>query len=166
MLRGGCHCGNISIALETRLAPADLPLRECGCSFCRMHAARTTADPAGRARIVIRDAAEVSRYRWNLGTAEFLVCRRCGAYAGAVLREGPLAWATLNTRLLEDQAPFRREAQPVSYESETAEQRIARRKLQWTPADVGQVGRGRSRTVGARGERRPSTGPPRRPPRP
>ncbi len=136
MPAGRCHCGNISVSLETRLAPEDLPLRECGCSFCRMHASRTTADPAGRARIAIRDPAEVSRYTWNLRTAEFLVCRRCGAYAGAVLREGARAWATLNTRLFEDQEPFRREAKPVEYQDESAEQRTARRKRLWTPAEV------------------------------
>jgi hypothetical protein len=35
--------------------------------------------------------------------------------------------------LFDDQEPFRRDVQPVSYDGESAEQRIARRKKVWTP---------------------------------
>lgn len=134
MLRGACHCGNISIELDTSIDPSALPLRACSCSFCRKHGARTTADPDGR--VQIRLTGDVSRYRWGLGTADFLVCARCGIYAAAVLTEGELAWATVNTLLFDDQAPFAREALAVSYEGETAEARIARRKVRWTPARI------------------------------
>jgi hypothetical protein len=84
--------------------------------------------------VKVRDANELSRYRWGLATADFLVCRRCGVYLGAVLSEGGRSWATLNVNAFDDQEPFRREAQAVSYEGETAAQRIARRKAAWTPA--------------------------------
>ena len=128
-LAGRCHCGNIQISLETRVDPRELPLRACQCTFCRRHGARTTSDPAGRARVTVRDEAELSRYRWGLATADFLVCRRCGVYAAAVLQ----SWAVLNANLFDDQEPFRREAQPVDYDGESAEQRIARRRKAWTP---------------------------------
>jgi len=136
MLTGQCHCGNIAVRFETRTDPRTLPLRACACTFCRRHGARTTADPEGLLRIEIRDAAQLSRYRWGLATADFLVCRRCGVYAAAVLSEGGRSWATVNTLILDDQGPFQREAAPVSYEGESAAQRIARRKLQWTPATM------------------------------
>jgi len=48
VLRGGCHCGNLKVALETSLDPSVLQLRACQCSFCRRHGAVTTSDPAGR----------------------------------------------------------------------------------------------------------------------
>lgn len=131
-LEGTCHCGNIAIVLETRQDPRELPLRECSCSFCRRHAARTTADPGGQARIGVQDPSLLSRYAFGLRTAEMVVCARCGAYAGAVMREGGSGWAVLNTNLMLDPA-FDRPAQKVSYEGETAEQRIARRKKMWTP---------------------------------
>ncbi|TMA25511.1 MAG: aldehyde-activating protein [Deltaproteobacteria bacterium] len=134
VIAGRCHCGNVEISLETRIDPRQLPLRACQCSFCRRHGARTTADPAGRAAIKVRDVEELSRYRWGLATADFLVCRRCGVYLGALLSEGGRGWATLNANAFDDQEPFRREAEPVSYEGETAEQRIARRKSGWTPS--------------------------------
>ena len=132
-MTGRCHCGNITVVFETRVDPRTLPLRACACSFCTRHGARTTADPSGTARIEIADPAEVSRYRWGLATADFLVCRRCGVYAAAVLADGGESWATLNTRIFDDQGPFAREATSVSYEGESAEERIARRKRQWTP---------------------------------
>jgi hypothetical protein len=131
-LEGTCHCGNIAIVLETQQDPRSLPLRECACSFCRRHGARTTSDPAGRARIGVQDGSLLSRYSFGLRTAEMIVCARCGAYAGAVLREGASGWAVLNTNLFLDPA-FDRPAERVSYEGETAEQRIARRKRLWTP---------------------------------
>src|SRR3954469_10156750 len=128
LLRGSCHCGNIGIQLETAIPPAGLRLRACDCTFCRKHGVRSVMDPAGRARIEVRDASELSRYVFGLRTSEFLVCRRCGAYAGAVLREGADAWAVLNANLLDDQGSLPREAQPSSYGHETPEGRVARRK--------------------------------------
>jgi hypothetical protein len=134
-LEGTCHCGNIAIVLETEQDPRELPLRACDCSFCRRHAARTTSDPAGRARVGIQDPSLVSRYVFGLRTAEMVVCARCGVYCAAVMREGEKGWAVLNANLFRDPA-FDRAAQSVSYEGETAEQRIARRKRLWTPVVV------------------------------
>lgn len=131
-LEGTCHCSNVAVVLETRQAPADLPLRACACSFCRRHRARTTADPLGRAQVGAKDASLVSRYVFGLRTAEMLVCARCGVYCAGVLREGDGGWAVINANLFLNPS-FDRPAQTVSYEGETAEQRIARRKRMWTP---------------------------------
>jgi hypothetical protein len=134
-LEGTCHCGNVAIVLETEQDPRELPLRACDCGFCRRHGARTTSDPAGRARVGIQDRALASRYVFGLCTAEMVVCARCGVYCAAVLREGNRAWASLNANLFLDPA-FDRSAQRASYEGETREQRIARRKRLWTPVEL------------------------------
>ena len=136
-MTGRCHCGNIAIRFDASVDPRALPLRACDCTFCRRHGARTTADPAGRVRIEIRDPGEISRYRWGLATADFLVCRRCGVYAAAVLNEGAQSWATVNTLIFDDQSSFQREAVPVSYEGESVSDRIERRKRSWTPTELG-----------------------------
>ncbi|MEQ8281563.1 MAG: hypothetical protein RIC04_04475 [Parvibaculum sp.] len=47
MLRGRCHCGNISFEFDSRLAPPELPVRACRCGFCRVHGALSTSDPDG-----------------------------------------------------------------------------------------------------------------------
>ncbi len=131
-LEATCHCGNIAVVMETRQDPRDLPLRACDCGFCRRHGARTISDPEGRARIGVQDRSLLSRYAFGLRTAEMIICARCGAYVGAVLREGGKGWAVLNANLFLDPR-FDRPAATVSYEGETAEQRIARRKRMWTP---------------------------------
>ena len=41
--RGGCHCGNLAVHLRLSQALEDMPLRACGCSFCRAHNTRTTS---------------------------------------------------------------------------------------------------------------------------
>jgi hypothetical protein len=131
-LEATCHCGNIAVVLETEQDPSALPLRACDCSFCRRHGARTTSDPQGRARVGIQDPRLVSRYVFGLRTSEMIVCSRCGTYCAAVYREGDRGWAVLNANLFLLQA-FDRPPQVVSYEGETAEARIARRKRMWTP---------------------------------
>jgi len=135
-VQGRCHCGNLVVQFEPAVDPRSLPLRACQCTFCRRHGARTTADPSGRVAIEIHDPSELSRYRWGLATADFLVCKSCGVYVAAVLTEGAKSWATINTLIFDDQSPFQREAVPVSYEGESAAERIARRRKSWTPAEV------------------------------
>jgi hypothetical protein len=132
ILRGGCHCGALTVELETARAPELLPLRECQCRFCRRHGARTTVDPEGRVRIVAARGALV-RYRFGLGTADFLVCARCGIYVAGVIDD---AFATVNTRVLDDAARFTQPPRAVDYSGESADERRARRRASWTPATV------------------------------
>jgi hypothetical protein len=132
-IEGACHCGNLAFVLETAAARDAVAPRACECSFCRGHGAKCWSDPAGHARITVREEPLLQRYRFGLETADFLLCRRCGAYAGAAIDEGAAMRATLNLRLttLHDLA-----AAPVSYESEAREQRSARRRTRWTPATL------------------------------
>jgi hypothetical protein len=133
-LRGGCHCGALEIALALSRPPEETTVRACACSFCRAHDARTATDPAGLVVLRARDPAVVARYRFGLGTADFLVCRRCGVYVAAIIDadEGPRA--TVNVNALADAARFTREAASVDYGGETAEARRGRRAAAWTPA--------------------------------
>lgn len=131
-----CHCGAVALAFTTRRAPAELPLRECQCGFCRKHGARTTADPEGFAEIRIADASALARYRFGLATADYLVCARCGVYLAAVMEEGDRAWAVLNVNAFQDRAAFSGPATPMVYDREDEPQRRARRRKLWTPARI------------------------------
>jgi hypothetical protein len=132
-LRGACHCGLVTVEFETE-RPEDLPVRACQCSFCRRHGARTVADPEGR--LTIRaEPGSLNRYGFGLRTADFLLCACCGTYVAAVVTANGASRATLNAAgtLL---AGFEtRPAEPVSYDGETAEARIARRLGAWTPTE-------------------------------
>src|ERR687884_597582 len=100
--RGGCHCGNLSLTLRLSLPPHAVRLRACGCSFCRAHATRTTSDPNGAVEISATDWSLVERYRFGSGTADFLICRRCGVYVGAVCDTSAGVRGTINTNFLDD----------------------------------------------------------------
>jgi hypothetical protein len=132
---GGCHCGNLRYTLETSLALGELPLRACQCSFCRLHGARSTSDPNGRLRFEVRDPAQLTRYRFGLKTADFLICANCGIYVGAVMREGAAQWAIVNANTLDEVEKLTQELKPMDYEGESEAQRLARRRQRWSPAE-------------------------------
>ena len=85
IFEGGCHCGNLSYVFAASAPLEGLGLRADQCSFCRSHAARNTSDPNGTMRIEVRDEAKLGRYRFGLKTADFLLCRECGIYIGALM---------------------------------------------------------------------------------
>lgn len=134
--RGGCHCGNLRLALFLSESPEKVRLRSCGCTFCRAHGTRTTSDPKGSVEVWADDWSLVEPYRFGTGTAEFLICRRCGVYIGAFCETGEGACAVINTNALEDRARFAGEPTRYDHEGETRDARLARRAANWTPAVI------------------------------
>ena len=133
---GHCHCGNLTVAFETAEPPERVPLRACLCTFCRRHGAVWTADPSGSLDVRVGDPALLSRYRFGLGTSEFLVCRTCGVPVAAIADIDGATYAALNANVLDDRSAFAQPPQPVDYDAEAAEDRIARRRRAWTPATI------------------------------
>ena len=134
--RGGCHCGNLRLNLRLSQPPVETRLRACGCSFCRAHNTRTTSDPLGSVEIWADDWSLVQSYRFGSGTAEFLICKRCGVYIGAIGDTAAGMRAVINTACLDDRAAFTAEPSPTDHEGETTEDRLARRAANWTPATL------------------------------
>jgi hypothetical protein len=131
-IAGGCHCGAVTIRFTTARDPGTLALRECQCSFCRKHGARTISDRDGHVTFHAH-ADELGRYQFGTRGAEFLVCRRCGVFLGAIITRDS-SFATVNTRALEHD--FTQAPSAVEYGQESADARVARRLDNWTPADV------------------------------
>ena len=130
---GRCHCGAIGYTFRTAAPPSEWTVRECQCSFCRGHGARTTADPNASVRLKVADASRLIRYRFDTGTADFLICGECGVYLGAVITSGDgRQFATLNINAIREPLDVPA-AQPVSYDGESANQRRGRREERWTP---------------------------------
>jgi hypothetical protein len=132
---GQCHCGAIRGSLAASKPAADLAVRACQCGFCTRHGAMTVSDPNGRAVFEIERAA-LMRYQFGARTSTILLCARCGMYAGMILEDGGKVWSILNVRGLAVPEFQDRAAEPVVYEGETPEARIARRKSRWTPTEV------------------------------
>jgi hypothetical protein len=132
--RGGCHCGNLRLRLLLSASPEAVGVRACQCSFCRAHATRTTSDPNGAVEVWAEDWSLVEPYRFGTGTAEFLICRRCGVYIGAFCETPAGPRAVINTNALDDRARFSGEPDPRDHEGEALADRLARRAANWTPA--------------------------------
>ncbi len=130
---GSCHCGNVRVRFDTDIAPEQIGVRACQCSFCRRHGARAATDPNGHVAIEVDDPSALSRYAFGLRTADFLVCARCGVFVAAVCFTDDKAYATVNLNALDDRARFG-PGTPVDLEGEDVSGRIARRKAKWTPA--------------------------------
>lgn len=133
VLSGRCHCGNLSLTFLPTREEAELGARTCMCTFCRARRLRWTSDPAGQVTIAVADPAELSRYRFGTGTAEFLICRRCGQVAAALTADEAEPRAVISVDFL-DRAEAFVDAGARDFDAEDVEARRARRAHHWTPA--------------------------------
>jgi hypothetical protein len=136
-LRGGCHCGNISVIYNTGISPEEARPRACQCAFCRKHNTAAISDPDGDLTITVSEGDRLSRYRFGLKAADFLVCKECGVYVAAFMPDPDDAngYATLMSVTLDERARYC-EAQPTSYSGEDEAGRRQRRREKWTPAKL------------------------------
>ena len=135
-IQGKCHCGNISFELEGPGEPSELPVRACTCTFCVKHGGVWTSHPAGRLTARVREAALHSRYRMGTGTAEFHICARCGAVPFVTADIDSRLYAVVNVNTFEGIDPASLARTAVSFEGESKESRLQRRKQRWIPAVV------------------------------
>lgn len=134
---GQCFCGAIGFTYATDVAPPEWSIRACQCRFCRAHDALSTSDPDGALAFSAARPEHLQRYRFAMKTADFLLCRNCGVYIGAVITTPAGRWGIINTHALDPVPDDIAGVQPISYDSEDSSGRIARREERWTP--VGSV---------------------------
>ncbi|HXC56985.1 MAG TPA: hypothetical protein VNU97_16925 [Rhizomicrobium sp.] len=130
---GRCHCGNISFVFEASAGLDVLGLRACQCGFCRAHGARTTSDPRGTMAIKVADETQLQLYRFGLNTADFLICRTCGVFVGAMMTEEGKSWITVNVNTFRPVPAYDLAGVASDFGGEDASGRGDRRKLKWTP---------------------------------
>ena len=131
LIRGGCHCGNISFSLAWVPDPAQIPARACTCSFCSKHGGVWTSNPRGALRIVILNPALVSKYTFGTGNASFHTCARCGIVPVVTSKIDDRLYAVVSVNAFEnvDQSLIRRES--ADFEGEESEACLARWKRNW-----------------------------------
>jgi len=132
---GRCHCGAISIELAFTRAADEMQVRSCQCDFCTRHGSLTVSEAAGRAVITIA-ADQLTTYRFGSKTASFLICARCGVYAGVVMSDGDKLLSIANARGLSIEAFKHRVGVELSHDDETTPDRIQRRRQRWTPTEI------------------------------
>ena len=133
LIRGRCHCGNLSFTLTWEPDPAEIPARACTCSFCTKHGGVWTSNPAGSLRVMIQEPAAVSKYAFGTETALFHVCSRCGVVPVVTSEIDGRLYAVVSVNAFENiDASLLRRA-PASFEAEAQASRLARRKRNWVP---------------------------------
>lgn len=132
-IRGSCHCGNISFEFDAPGEAKELAVRACGCTFCLKHGGVWTSHKDGKLIARLRDPAGISRYRMGTETAEFYVCARCGAVPFVTSEIESRLYAVVNVNTFEGLDPGSLARVPVSFDSESTESRLERRKQRWIP---------------------------------
>jgi hypothetical protein len=131
VIHGSCHCSNISFELTWEPDPSEIPARACGCTFCAKHGGVWTSNPNGSLRVNVREPSLVSEYSFGTRTALFHVCARCGIVpvVTSLIDANLYAVVSVNAFNNVEQSLLRR--LPASFEGESIESRLARRKRNW-----------------------------------
>jgi hypothetical protein len=131
LINGKCHCGNISFTLAWEPEPAAIPARACTCSFCVKHGGVWTSCPSGALKIHIREPALVSKYSFGTQTADFHVCSKCGIVPLVTSTIDGHVYAVVSVNAFEGVDPSLLQRTPATFDAETEETRLARRKRNW-----------------------------------
>jgi hypothetical protein len=141
IIRGRCHCGNISFTLDWKPEPPEIQARACSCTFCRKHGGVWTSNPGGTLAVTIDDSSRVSQYQFGTETARFHVCTRCGIVPVVTSTIDAHLYAVVSVNAFEDIDPSWLRAATLSVDTEDEAARLARRKRNWI-ADVRFIERG------------------------
>ena len=141
LIHGRCHCGNIAFTLTWEPDPAEIPARECSCTFCRKHGGVWTSNPGSSLVVTVNEPALLSSYEFGTRTAQFQVCSRCGIVPIVTCRLDGRLHAVVSVNAFEDVARSLLRPVPASFDEESVAARLARRKRAWI-ADVDFVGAG------------------------
>lgn len=131
LIRGNCHCRNITFRLDWRPEPSTIPARACTCSFCRKHGGVWTTCPGGTLSVTVADDALVSIYAFETRTADFHVCTCCGVVPLATSEIEGRRYAVVNVNAFEGIGASLIAPSPVTFDSETVADRLARRQRNW-----------------------------------
>lgn len=129
-LRGSCHCGNVEFTFFTEKSEDDLVPRRCSCSMCRGHGASYISDPGARLALHYRDRSLLSTYRFGHGTAQWIICSKCGVLTAVLCEiEGRLRAVVRVQSMLEH--AFLTPEVSTDFESESVAERLVRRARTW-----------------------------------
>jgi len=131
LISGSCHCGNISFTLTWAPEPSEIPARACTCSFCTKHGGVWTSCPTGSLKVTVLDSSLVSKYAFETKTAEFHICSRCGIVPVVTCRIDGRLYAVVSVNVFEGVARSLLQRAVATFDEESEEARLARRKRNW-----------------------------------
>jgi hypothetical protein len=133
IINGSCHCGNIRFTFDWPGAGSSIPVRACGCALCTKHRGVWTSNPQGRFRLRTTDQSKVTLYRFGTKTADFHVCANCGVVPIVTCDIDERRYAVVNVNTFDNVDRSQLIEAAADFEGETTENRLARRRRNWTP---------------------------------
>ena len=128
-LRGSCHCGNVEFTLFTKKSSDELVPRRCSCTMCRRHGASYISDPDGRLVLRYDDPSLLSIYRFGHGTAQWVICSRCGVLTAVLCEMDDRLRAVVRVQSILDRT-FAPETS-TDFDDESVSGRLERRAKTW-----------------------------------
>ncbi len=128
--RGSCHCGAITLDFYSAQAPSQFQARTCACDFCSKHGAIYISDSEGRLTLHLEQTHSVQRYRFASCTADFILCKNCGALVGVTTTTEGKTHAVLNARCLPEFNAVN-VAQALNFDGESIDEKQRRRANKW-----------------------------------
>jgi hypothetical protein len=130
-IEGNCHCGNMSYTLRWPVSSPEIPVRECGCTFCRKHGGAWTSHQQSVLQANVRNSLLVSKYKFGTETAEFYVCTRCGVVPFVISSIDSHLYAVVNTNTFGDKEKLRISCTHANFDGEDLGDRLERRTRNW-----------------------------------
>jgi hypothetical protein len=130
IVKGGCHCGNITYIAEFSDNLINYIPWACDCTFCRRHGAAYTSDKNGSLTIKIMNESLVNRYRQGSRIADFLVCKKCGVMTNVCYQGANCLYGSINIRSSDEYNLFS-SSQGMRLTQLSDEARIQRWKDNW-----------------------------------
>ncbi|NNF52103.1 MAG: hypothetical protein HKN59_06665, partial [Gammaproteobacteria bacterium] len=131
---------NIRYELASDVPVAQWAARFCGCEFCVRHGGVYASHPSAALSVAVGDPEHLGRYRFATASANFCFCGTCGVLVFLTCDMGGGVYGLVNMNTL-DERPAELAAAPVmSYEGESPEARLLRRKENWIAKVKVQIG--------------------------
>lgn len=131
LIKGSCHCRNISFALTWQPDPTEIPARACTCSFCTKHGGVWTSNPSAFLQVRVKEASSVSKYAFGTRTAVFHICSRCGVVPVVTSEIEGRLYAVVSVNAFENVERSMLKPASVTFDEETEALRLSRRKRGW-----------------------------------
>ena len=131
LIKGSCHCGNITFTLTWEPDPSEIPARACTCSFCTKHGGVWTSTPTGSLEVTVRDSSRASKYAFGTKSAQFHICSQCGVVPVVTSQIEGRLYAVVNVNAFEGVEPSILRRASTTFEAENEETRLARRRRNW-----------------------------------
>lgn len=130
-INGACHCGNIRFAFQWPISETEIPVRMCGCTFCKKHAGAWTSHPNGKLSAEIGDESKLSKYTFGTETAEFYICTECGVVPFVLSEIDDQIYAVVNVNTFGPTDGLSLTTSTTDFDGEETGDRLERRKRNW-----------------------------------